>query len=679
MFAAASSPSSTRLMYPRKVDKVRREWHGTGHVPVPCRCSGRVGRRPVGVQRLVKKVNRQVERPAHRHHADDDDRLASRIDRRRLLKTCGIGLGCLATSGVLSAPVRSAFAAAISRPQAVPPSVDVQIFQTAASLRERGSGDVHRCTRAGLSSGRTRRSPSSSRRPSNSTLNTGQHSTPKSRALGGTRQDAPNPAYAHLVEPVASASTDIGAVVWQQAATLEEVATDTYLANLTLLADPTMRALMASVMGVEAQHLAMLRAVGTLFGTALPDLVAIPTDVHRLPPTIGTVAVPGAFESPNLASPPAEGAVRMSGDGGIILPHRRRRSHRCRSRRRLIPTPTVTTPAVTTPAVTTPTVTTPTVHDADRHRRRPRRRARAPALAGCPFCDNASDRRALLRQRRRTRRRRRPANRRRRRPARRNVPSRPRRHRPRSTRPRPDPHNRTRPSLPITPHRQSACEPPAPNEHCGARHLAAAPDRDPKPTSPSARRWPAWKSWRYMPIRQSRGGQRRQPQWRPAGNRRLRRQRPGPPPSGPRRVEQPARDRWPASGHGAAVEPHRDGQRRLWRRDRYRRCRRRAVEPRDDRGGHLPSRHRHAPVVVDHLPGRIDSSRSTASTWQSCCFSWAGIRHQTPSRRSSSPTSPTAVRKALSPILVPWSIPGRQRPHSDQTSSTDLQSVRNIW
>ena len=128
-------------------------------------------------------------------------------------------------------------------------------------------------------------------------------------ALGGTRQDAPNPRHAQLVEQLEPASADVGSFLGV-AATLEEAASDTYLTNLTLLADPTRRTLMASVMGVEVQHLAMLRAAGTLFEAALPDLVAIPTDVRRLPATIGSIPVPDPFASPDLASPPTEGAVR---------------------------------------------------------------------------------------------------------------------------------------------------------------------------------------------------------------------------------------------------------------------------------------------------------------------------------------------------------------------------------
>ena len=101
----------------------------------------------------------------------------------------------------------------------------------------------------------------------------------------------------------------MGAVV-QLSALLEEVATDTYLNNLTMLDDPESRLLMASVMGVEAQHLAVLRTIATLLVAGRSDLVTNPTAVDQLPATIGSVAFPQPFESPNLASPASEGAVR---------------------------------------------------------------------------------------------------------------------------------------------------------------------------------------------------------------------------------------------------------------------------------------------------------------------------------------------------------------------------------
>ena len=65
-------------------------------------------------------------------------------------------------------------------------------------------------------------------------------------------------------------------------------------------------------MGVECQHLAVLRAVGALLagGDAGAALIAIPTDVAKLPAAAGSVAFPKPFEPTDLASPPQEGAVK---------------------------------------------------------------------------------------------------------------------------------------------------------------------------------------------------------------------------------------------------------------------------------------------------------------------------------------------------------------------------------
>ncbi len=68
---------------------------------------------------------------------------------------------------------------------------------------------------------------------------------------------------------------------------------------------------MASVMGVECQHLAALRAVGALIEGGAPELIAIPlgADVAKLPAAAGSVAFPEAFQGTTMASPPEEGAV----------------------------------------------------------------------------------------------------------------------------------------------------------------------------------------------------------------------------------------------------------------------------------------------------------------------------------------------------------------------------------
>ncbi|MEP7111840.1 MAG: ferritin-like domain-containing protein [Ilumatobacteraceae bacterium] len=130
-------------------------------------------------------------------------------------------------------------------------------------------------------------------------------------ALGGTDQTATNPKYTPIVEaakPTLLAPLD----VVKLAATLEQVATETYLADLNRYTDVTSRVLMASVMGVECQHLATLRAVGALLEGGAPELIAIPlgADIAKLPKAAGSVAFPDAFEGVTMASPPEEGAVK---------------------------------------------------------------------------------------------------------------------------------------------------------------------------------------------------------------------------------------------------------------------------------------------------------------------------------------------------------------------------------
>jgi hypothetical protein len=131
------------------------------------------------------------------------------------------------------------------------------------------------------------------------------------KVLGGADQTVTNPKYTPIVEQAKpTLLTPIDVV--KLAATLEQVATETYLADLNRYTDVTSRVLMASVMGVECQHLATLRAVGALLAGGAPELIAIPlgADIAKLPAAAGSVAFPDAFEGITMASPPEEGAVK---------------------------------------------------------------------------------------------------------------------------------------------------------------------------------------------------------------------------------------------------------------------------------------------------------------------------------------------------------------------------------
>ena len=240
--------------------------------------------------------------------APDLDRIRDySIGRRNLLKTGGFGLGVLATGGLLGTAFGQRVSAVLKQPTQTDTNVDVQIFQTAASLENLAVATYGAALTLPFIL-------------DNAVVKAFAETTMQQHAehgaafnaqaadLGGARQTATNPKYTPIVEDAKAGLTDALAVV-TLAATLEEVATDTYLANLTLLSEGNMRILMASVMGVESQHLATLRAVGALLEGGAPQLIAIPTDVAALPAAAGSVAFPQAFEEPNLASPPEEGAV----------------------------------------------------------------------------------------------------------------------------------------------------------------------------------------------------------------------------------------------------------------------------------------------------------------------------------------------------------------------------------
>jgi hypothetical protein len=136
----------------------------------------------------------------------------------------------------------------------------------------------------------------------------------RTTSLGGQEQADPHPRFQGVVDRTLPTLRTPADVV-DFAATLEKVATDTYLLNLAMLEDGESREVMASVMGVEAQHLAGLRLMGALLEADAAPLIKIPIadEVDDLPAEVGRVAFPDALArvgSPDLIADPASGAVR---------------------------------------------------------------------------------------------------------------------------------------------------------------------------------------------------------------------------------------------------------------------------------------------------------------------------------------------------------------------------------
>lgn len=134
-------------------------------------------------------------------------------------------------------------------------------------------------------------------------------------ALGGKAQTNPDPKYVPVVNnAVASITKDdpsAGALaVVGLAITLENVAAETYVANCSKYSDTNAKKVTASIMGVEAQHVATLLAVQALLKANAPQLIALsPTVVTKLPAAAGSVGFPNSFYPTQMASPASEGAV----------------------------------------------------------------------------------------------------------------------------------------------------------------------------------------------------------------------------------------------------------------------------------------------------------------------------------------------------------------------------------
>ncbi len=134
--------------------------------------------------------------------------------------------------------------------------------------------------------------------------------------LGGKAQNKPDPAFVPVVnKAVASlsgASASQGALgVVGLALELENIAAETYVKDTTLAKSTTNKALFASIMGIEAQHVSVLLAVQALLMAGAPQLISLSAGTGAaLPAAAGSVGFPNAFYKTNMAAPAKQGAVK---------------------------------------------------------------------------------------------------------------------------------------------------------------------------------------------------------------------------------------------------------------------------------------------------------------------------------------------------------------------------------
>ena len=249
------------------------------------------------------------ERRGQEVNVDEINRYNS--NRRSVLRSMGIGGGGLATRGLLGGGFGALLAGLLATPARADEALDIQILQTASSLEVLAVATYE----AALGLDFIKNGNAVVTKFAQTTMM--QHDEHRkafqsqTKALGGKEQTAPNAKFLPVVnqaKPTLKAPLD----VVNLAETLETVATQTYLENTTQLQDTASKRVMASVMGVETQHAAVLRAVKALLEGGAPQLIKIPigADVAKLPAAAGSVAFPEAFEPVKTIAEPESGAVK---------------------------------------------------------------------------------------------------------------------------------------------------------------------------------------------------------------------------------------------------------------------------------------------------------------------------------------------------------------------------------
>lgn len=268
-------------------------------------------------------------RSERRCEVDTDEIDRFNAARRTVLTRLGYGAGGVAARALVGGGPGALLAGILATPARADTALDVQILQTASSLEALAVATYAAALGEGPDGAEATAARAVAAIPAEGARSTvvafaretrRQHSEHKkafqaqTTTLGGRVQDTPNPKF---VAALARADLSTPAKLVELAAMLEKVATDTYLLNLSMLQDQRSKGIMASVMAVESQHLATLRAVGALLGAgpAGAALVAVPFpigDLMKLPAVAGRVGFPDGLHKvggPELVAEPTSGAV----------------------------------------------------------------------------------------------------------------------------------------------------------------------------------------------------------------------------------------------------------------------------------------------------------------------------------------------------------------------------------
>ncbi len=249
------------------------------------------------------------------HSARDEDRAANvafhEEHQRSLRSSLGATTILGAAGGVALVGVLASAAAAAS-------SSDVQLLQTAASIENLAVATYKTALTLPYIGG----SGADPVITKFAQVTMGQHAqhadafNAAAKHLGGKAQNKPDPAFVPVVNKavasLGSATAAQGSLgVVALALELENIAAETYIKDTTLAQSTSNKALFASIMGIEAQHVSVLLAVQALLKADAPQLISLsPGTAAALPAAAGSVGFPNAFYQTNMAAPAKQGAVK---------------------------------------------------------------------------------------------------------------------------------------------------------------------------------------------------------------------------------------------------------------------------------------------------------------------------------------------------------------------------------
>ncbi|HQU27362.1 MAG TPA: ferritin-like domain-containing protein [Acidimicrobiales bacterium] len=250
----------------------------------------------------------------HSHDAPEEDRAQRRAfhdaQREALARALGAtALGAVGGVALIGALASPAFAAS---------SRDAQILQTAASIENLAVSTYATALTLDYVGGASA-NPVVAKFVRTTRSQHAEHAAAFNAALRAMRapvQTRPDPAFVPVVDKavksLAGASPAAGTTaVVRLAIELENIAAETYVKDTTLTSSTSNRALFASIMGVEAQHVAVLLAVQALLGAGEPQLITLdPSTAAQLPAAAGRVGFPHPFYPTRSAAPASQGAVK---------------------------------------------------------------------------------------------------------------------------------------------------------------------------------------------------------------------------------------------------------------------------------------------------------------------------------------------------------------------------------